>query len=56
MVIRKAASGLLLAMAGLAVWRASEGDVTEITNVVWGIIETGAAILTQVWTTLTSNL
>ena len=43
-------------MAALAVWRASEGDVNQITTVVWGVIETGAAIITQVWNTVTANL
>lgn len=44
----------LLSTAGiivilLAIWRANDGDVTVLVNTVWGIIDTAADILTQIW-------
>jgi hypothetical protein len=44
----------LLSTAGiivilLAIWRANNGDVTVMVNTVWGIIDTAADILTQIW-------
>lgn len=44
----------LLSMAGilviiLAIWRANDGDVTVLVNTVWGIIDTAADLLTQIW-------
>lgn len=44
----------LLSMAGiavilLAIWRANNGDVSVLVNTVWGIIDTAADILTEIW-------
>lgn len=44
----------LLSTAGiivilLAIWRANDGDVTVLVNTVWGIIDTAADLLTQIW-------
>lgn len=44
----------LLSTAGiivilLAIWRANNGDVTVMVNTVWGIIDTAADLLTQIW-------
>jgi hypothetical protein len=44
----------LLSTAGiivilLAIWRANNGDVTVMVNTIWGIIDTAADLLTQIW-------
>jgi hypothetical protein len=47
--ITTAVRWFVIACVGLAVWRGFNGDIGAIVDAVWGWIQTGAEVVTNIW-------
>lgn len=47
--MRKLASGLLVAMAAVAIWRSGGGNIDMMVASLWNFIDTGAQWMTEAW-------
>lgn len=53
--IMTAAKWFVIACIGLAVWRGFNGDLGAIVDSIWGYIQTGADVATNIWNEVNSN-
>lgn len=45
----------LLVMAGLAIWKANNGDLSQIASSVWAVLNEGADLITTLWRSFISS-
>lgn len=45
----------IIACVGLAIWKSYNGDIGAIVNAIWGWIQRGAEVVTNIWNEVNSN-